>query len=299
MNFGAAGVASLLIGVAVSPPMTRFSSPASSIGTLGAFRAAADRLGATELAHPWSGRPSSALGDVGASAAPTVESALSYQWLIEAIRRTRPLLRGLRRPAIAAQGRTDDHPVGHFTDLFGLVGSRDPHPDAHGQIAIAPDALDDRLRVGPEVALLPGHPHTGHGIDKTPRPRTDRFDPVLGARGRYQHDGIDPGPVGLDGPRGDLFEGQVRNDRTAHPDVGHRARHAPVPGAKHEVVIGHHGEGHAHLSAGQVVEDPRRDRPATKRGQRCLLDNRSVHHRIRKRDPDLDGVGPGPHHGRK
>ena len=59
-----------------------------------------------------------------------------------------------------------------------------------------------------------------------------------------------------------------------------------------EVVVGHHGEGDAHVEPGRGVEDGGRGRPGVERSLRRLLDDGAVHHRVGERDADLDPSAP-------
>jgi len=78
-----------------------------------------------------------------------------------------------------------------------------------------------------------------------------------------------------------------KGDASAHELI----REAFVSSVMNGVVVTHHGQRNTHLELTCFFEDAHWSDASVECALRCLLDDWAVHHRIRERNADLDGVG--------
>ncbi len=148
-----------------------------------------------------------------------------------------------------------------------------------------------RAASDPRSARSPVTPMRATAYTNPACPGTDPLHPLWRARRRDKEHRVDPGPVGLGRPRTELFDGEVGHDGSSHTRGRQRAGHPLVAGAEDEVVIRHDDHGDGHFGPRDAVEHLLGCRPPGERAQRCLLDDRTVDHGVRERDPHLHCVG--------
>ena len=91
-----------------------------------------------------------------------------------------------------------------------------------------PDGLDTGWYVRPTVFGGHGDPEQADRVHEAPRPLAHPGDAFVGGGRRDEHHRLDTGAVGGGGPRVDLLEGEVGEDRAGHPAAVERVGE-PLP----------------------------------------------------------------------